>query len=115
MTDDESGVYALEWSSSVPCILNSYLGLWAKSHGRAAVSRRNNSADGSRRLLGWCYLPWWDLIRILAIFFSGALLSQSLLHTASLARFQIVGVTLDFLDNVFRLNLAFEATEGVLQ
>ena len=57
----------------------------------------------------------WELIRLSANLFSGPLSSQSLLHAPLLARFQIVGVTLDFLNDVFRLNLALEPTQGILQ
>jgi hypothetical protein len=39
---------------------------------------------------------------------------QSLLYTKLGARLQIVGMTLDFLDDVFRLNFALEATQGAL-
>ena len=54
-------------------------------------------------------------IVLFANLFSGTLLRQSLLHPASLARLQVVGVTLYFLNDVLRLNLAFEPTQGVLQ
>src|SRR5215510_15709347 len=46
---------------------------------------------------------------------SGTLLRQSLFESALSARFQIVGVTPHFLDDVFRLNLALEPTQGILQ
>src|SRR5205823_10101739 len=39
---------------------------------------------------------------------------QCLLHSALRARFQVKGVTLHFLYDVFRLNLAFEPTQGIL-
>src|SRR5208282_638770 len=52
---------------------------------------------------------------LFAHLFSGTLLRQSLLHPASLARLQVVGVTLHFLDDVLRHNLALEPTKGVLQ
>src|ERR1039458_3152789 len=55
-----------------------------------------------------------SLIRpLFAHLFSGTLLRQSLLHPASLARLQVVGVTLYFPNDVLRLNLTLEATEGV--
>jgi len=40
------------------------------------------------------------------------LTGQSLLHAELGARLQIVGMTLDFLNDVFRLNFALEATQG---
>ena len=52
---------------------------------------------------------------LFANLFSGTFLRQSLLHSFSFARFQIVGVTLHFLNYVFGLNLALEPTQGVLQ
>jgi hypothetical protein len=72
------------------------------------IARRNGWP-----LLGSGRSPWCDLIRFFPNLLSGTLLSQSLLDTASLARLQIVGVALNFLNDVFRLNLALEATEGV--
>ena len=55
------------------------------------------------------------LVALLADFLSGALLRQGLLHPFSLPWLQVVGVTLYFLDNVFGLNLAFKAAQGVFQ
>src|SRR5439155_8736819 len=46
--------------------------------------------------------------------FSSTLSRQSLLHALLLARLQVVGVTLHFLNYVFRLNLALEPTQGIL-
>ena len=66
-------------------------------------------------LLGSSAPLWCNLIRLFTNLFSGTLLSQSLLHPASLARLQIEGVTLHVLNNVFRHNLAFEPPQGVLQ
>jgi hypothetical protein len=43
---------------------------------------------------------------------SGTLLRQSLLHAPLRTWLQVIGVTLYFLDDVFRLNLALKATEG---
>src|ERR1700678_1577183 len=58
---------------------------------------------------------WRNLIPVFANLFSGTLLRQSLLHPASLARIQIVGATLYVFDDVFRLNLALEPPQGILQ
>ena len=58
---------------------------------------------------------WLRLVLLFADFFSGTLARQGLLHPAFLARLQIVGVTLHFLNDVFGLNLALETAQGVLQ
>jgi hypothetical protein len=47
--------------------------------------------------------------------FSGAFSCQSAFYAAFLARLQVVRVTLHFFNDVFRLNLAFESTECILQ
>jgi hypothetical protein len=64
-------------------------------------------------------LPWQRpgcvLFLFLASLLSAALARQSLLYAPLLARLQIVGVTLYFLDYVFLLNLALETAEGVFQ
>ena len=52
-------------------------------------------------------------IRLFANLFSGTLSRQSLLHPALGAGLQVEGVALHFLNDVFRLNLALETTEGV--
>jgi len=58
------------------------------------------------------------LDRLLLGLFANLLLcpltSQSLLYAELGARLQIVGVTLHFLNDVFRLNFALEATQGAL-
>lgn len=45
----------------------------------------------------------------------GSLPSQGLLEAPLLARFQIVGMTLDILDDVLLLHLSLEAPEGAFQ
>jgi hypothetical protein len=55
------------------------------------------------------------LLVLFANLFSGTLARQSFFHPALLARLQVVGVTLHFLNDVFRLNLALKATQGILQ
>ena len=60
-------------------------------------------------LLGNSGPPRCNLIQVFTILFSGTLLSESLLHSASFARLQVEGVALDLLDNVFLLHLALEA------
>ena len=53
-------------------------------------------------------------IRLLPNLLLSTLSRQSLLHPALRARLQVEGVALHFLNDVFRLNLSLEATEGVL-
>jgi len=55
-----------------------------------------------------------NLIRLFANLFSSTLSRQGLLHPAFRARLQVEGVALHFLNDVFRLNFALEATEGVV-
>ncbi len=55
------------------------------------------------------------LILLFASFFTTTLACQSLFYPLLFARFQVVGVTLHFFDDVFLLNLALETTEGILQ
>jgi hypothetical protein len=55
-----------------------------------------------------------NLIWLSATLFSSTLSRQSLLQALLLARLQVVGVTLHFLNDVFRLNLALEPTQGIL-
>src|SRR3954454_5112674 len=52
---------------------------------------------------------------IFSRFLSCPLACERLFHTLLLARLQVIGMTLHFFDNVFRLNLTLEATKGVLQ
>ena len=66
-------------------------------------------------LLGNNGPPWCNLIQVITILFSGTLLSESLLHSASFARLQVEGVALHVLNNVFRHNLALESSECVFQ
>ena len=56
-----------------------------------------------------------NLTRLSANLFSGSLSRQSLLRSPLLTRFQVVGMTLHFFNDVFRLNLALEPTQGSLQ
>ena|ERR1700728_1711771 len=53
-------------------------------------------------------------IRFFAKLLSSTLSRQGLFNSALRSRLQIEGVTLHFLNDVFRLNLALEATEGVV-
>jgi hypothetical protein len=55
------------------------------------------------------------LVLLFACFFPAALAGQRFFHPLLLTRFQVKGVTLDLLDDVFLLHLALEATQCVLE
>jgi hypothetical protein len=55
------------------------------------------------------------LILLLADLLAIALASQRFLHALLFTRLQIKRVTLDFLDNVFRLHLTLKASQCVLK
>jgi len=55
-----------------------------------------------------------NLIWLSADLLASTLSRQGLLHSALRARLQVEGVTLHFLDDVFRLNLALEPPQGIL-
>jgi len=76
---------------------------------------RLSSGKTASRCLAATAPNCWNSLRLFANLFSGTLSCQSLLHPALLARLQVEGVTLHFLDDVFGYNLALEATKGVLQ
>ena len=57
----------------------------------------------------------WILILLLTDLLAIALACKRLFHALLLTWFQIKRVTLDFLDNVFRLHLALEAPQCVLK
>ena len=59
--------------------------------------------------------PFIALILFFACLFSGALARERRLHTLFLARFQVEGVTLNLLDDVFLLHLALEAAQSILE
>src|SRR5437660_4583419 len=59
--------------------------------------------------------PFAALVLLLARFLASALASESSLDTLFLAGFQVEGVALDLLDNVFLLHLALEAAQSVLE
>ena len=58
--------------------------------------------------------PPEGLILFLASLFTAALTSQGFFNALFFARLQIEGMTLHFFNDVFRLNLALEAAEGIL-
>jgi len=51
-----------------------------------------------------------ELVLLFTSLLAIPLARQSCFHALLLARFEVVGVTFYFLDDVFLLNLAFEAT-----
>jgi hypothetical protein len=55
------------------------------------------------------------LVLFLTSFLTAPLASQRFFHALFLAWFQVEGVTLDLLDDVFLLNLAFKAAQRVLK
>ena len=55
------------------------------------------------------------LILLLTDLLAIALASKRFFHALLFAGFQIKRVTLDFLDNVFRLHFALEATQSILK
>jgi hypothetical protein len=57
--------------------------------------------------------PFIALILFFARFLSGAFARESSFYALLFAGLQVEGVTLDLLDDVFLLHLAFEAAEGI--
>jgi hypothetical protein len=55
------------------------------------------------------------LILFFACFFSSSLTCQRCFHALFFARFQVEGVAFHFLNDVFLLNLAFEAAQSVFE
>jgi hypothetical protein len=81
------------------------------------ISLMGYCGRGSRS--GWSLLGSSDpfrgnLIRLSANLLASTLSRQGFLHSALRARLEVEGVTLHFLDDVFRLNLAFEPPQGIL-
>ena len=58
---------------------------------------------------------WSRLVLLLASLLTIALTRQSGLHAALLTRLEIVGVTLDFLDDVLLLDLPFKAAQRIFE
>ncbi len=56
-----------------------------------------------------------ELVLVLADLLPIALASKRLFDALLFAWFQIEGVALDLLDDVFRLNFTFEATQGIFE
>ena len=56
-----------------------------------------------------------DLIVLVASLLPGPFASQGFFHSPLFSRFQVVRVFLDFLDDVFLLDLALEATQRVFE
>lgn len=79
---------------------------------------RNTKTAAVGSGLGIVIKPHHQILELILGLFADFLLcplaSQSLLDAHLSARLQIVRVTLHFLDDVFRLNFALEATQGAL-
>ncbi len=85
--------------------------------GKNGKSNSKSEADGKAKAAAWGQRPELEQKLILGLFANlllCPLTSQSLLYAELGAWLQIVGMTLDFLDDVFRLNFALEATQGAL-
>jgi hypothetical protein len=54
-------------------------------------------------------------VLLFARFFAGALTRQRFFYALLFAGFQVKGVTLDFLDDVFGLHFSLEATKSVFE
>ncbi len=106
------GVEKLEMSAGIAV----YRGEKASFGAVAAVSGRDSKSFPNKRKgpLRMAAALWKLLFRLFANFLLCPLASQSLLYAELRARLQIVGMTLDFLNDVFRLNFALEATQGAL-
>jgi hypothetical protein len=70
-----------------------------------------------RTVFNWLSHPATSrvLVRLFANLFAGSLTRQSLFHPALLTRFQVEGVTLHILYDVFRLNFTLESSKSILQ
>jgi hypothetical protein len=55
------------------------------------------------------------LVLLLACLLAATLAGQGFFHAFLFTRFQIEGMTLNFLDDVFRLHLTFEAAKRIFQ
>ena len=75
----------------------------------------NNGCGKEKRRAAFNSGPTVTLILLFASFFPAALTRQSFLYTLFLAGFQIKGVALDLLYDVFLLHLALEATQSILK
>src|SRR5271168_1727578 len=80
---------------------------------RIHVAVSSSSPTGGGDGLPWVAKP--ELVLLLTDLLAIALASKRLFHALLFTRFQIKRVTLDFLDNVFRLHLALEASQCVLK
>ena len=62
-----------------------------------------------------CGGPGRELVLLFASFLAAALPRQRFLHSFFLARLEVKGMTLHFLDDVLLLDLPLETPQGVLQ
>jgi len=71
-------------------------------------ARLSRAAPGKERL-------FTALVLFFPCFFASSLTRQRCFHTLLLARFQVKGVALYLLDDVFLLNLAFKPAQSILE
>jgi hypothetical protein len=83
-----------------------------KVNGRGRGRRATLAKSTHEKPLLWAAALY--LVLFLAVLFAGTLACQRLFDALLLARFQVIGVTLHFLNYVFRLNLALETAKGIL-
>ena len=74
-------------------------------HNGSKVKAQGRVCDGG---------PAVELVLLFASFFAAALARQRFLYTLLLARLEVEGVTLHFLNYVLLLHFALEAAQGVL-
>ena len=78
-------------------------------------------ARGSRAAPGWATLycfsltPYKPSVLFFANLFASALASERGFHAFLLTGFEVKGVALDFLNNVFLLHFALEAAQSILE
>src|SRR5208337_1717645 len=94
----------------------------AMPHAWLHLAVHNSSYDGPHQHVGRksagppCSSgPAVTLVLLFASFFAAALARQRFFYALLLARLEVEGVTLHFLNNVLSLHLALKATQGVLQ
>ena len=78
-----------------------------------AVQRKKILPFAEKQRPPWERRPSFELVLLFTSLFAAALARQRFLHTLLLARLEVKGVTLHFLNDVLLLNLAFKAPQGI--